>query len=434
MSLLFKAELRGHKEPMAQAAFVMEDLQKGLSEEIMNLFRKKRLDIGNIDELPIGEKWQEKLSNKKFADLEEDIPRTSTGKKDWSKLIITLNNYIEVLDELLDQEDAIKNLLLNSQDMEPKQFDELLQATGIDKELVEGYKQNEKIFGRIQSTRNAMEKLIPNLQRDASKESQKHWEKTGSKDWARGRKQRTMKIQEKIKDTDPFHKELAELLQEYSKNTKLEYVKNNITILDRNHNFFTHRKLSNIWERYDKGKLKPHIFRVLNDEYNGVKGIDLLKKLAERLNLPTTYLKDTKMTRAEEYSRMDFKNEIDKLTEIIDDDANIDTTRQLFSDKKYPLTKIEDIADNLENRLYDLDEGEESVYSYDDEEIDEDILNTEMSKLVKFYSLLYYVADLRGKSLNSKMLNWEGYEVEADSLPEKFPIITDTYNALQEEE
>ena len=140
------------------------------------------------------------------------------------------------------------------------------------------------------------------------------------------------------------------------------------------------------------------------------------------------------MTRAEEYSRMDFKNEIDKLTEIIDDDANIDTTRQLFSDEKYPLTKIEDIADKLEDRLYDLDEGEEPVYSYDDEEIDEDILNTEMSKLVKFYSLLYYVADLRGKSLNSKMLNWEGHEVEADSLPEKFPIITDTYNALQEEE
>ena len=53
MSLLFKAELHGHKEPMAQAAFVMEDLKKGLSEEIMNLFRRKRINIGDIDELPI---------------------------------------------------------------------------------------------------------------------------------------------------------------------------------------------------------------------------------------------------------------------------------------------------------------------------------------------------------------------------------------------
>ena len=425
MSLLFKAELRGHKEPMAQVAFVMEDLKKGLSEEIMNLFRRKRINIGNIDELPIGEKWQEKLSNKKFADLEEDIPRTSTGKKDWSKLIITLNNYIEVLDELLDQEETVKQI---DEGTVPPNF------PGIEEELVEGYKQNENIFKRIQSTRNAMEKLIPKLQRDASKESQKHWKDSGSKDWAKGKKQRTMKIREKKKDTKPLHKELAELLQEYSKNTKLEYVKNNITTLDRNHSFFEQRKLSNIWERYDNGELKPHIFGVLNDEYNGVRGIDLLKKLVKRLGMSTTYLKDTKMTRVDEYTRMDFKNEIDKLTEIIDDDANIDTTRQLFSDKKYPLTKIEDIADKLEDRLYDLDEGEEPVYSYDDEEIDEDILNTEMSKLVKFYSLLYYVADLRGKSLNSKMLNWEGHEVEADSLPEKFPIITDTYNALQEEE
>ena len=425
MSLLFKAELRGHKEPMAQVAFVMEDLKKGLSEEIMNLFRRKRINIGNIDELPIGEKWQEKLSNKKFADLEEDIPRTSTGKKDWSKLIITLNNYIEVLDELLDQEETVKQI---DEGTVPPNF------PGIEEELVEGYKQNKNIFKRIQSTRNAMEKLIPKLQRDASKESQKHWKDSGSKDWAKGKKQRTMKIREKKKDTKPLHKELAELLQEYSKNTKLEYVKNNITTLDRNHSFFEQRKLSNIWERYDNGELKPHIFGVLNDEYNGVRGIDLLKKLVERLGMSTTYLKDTKMTRVDEYTRMDFKNEIDKLTEIIDDDANIDTTRQLFSDKKYPLTKIEDIADKLEDRLYDLDEGEEPVYSYDDEEIDEDILNTEMSKLVKFYSLLYYVADLRGKSLNSKMLNWEGHEVEADSLPEKFPIITDTYNALQEEE
>ena len=49
MSLLFKAELRGHKEPMAQVAFVMEDLKKGLSEEIMNLFRRKRINIGNIE-------------------------------------------------------------------------------------------------------------------------------------------------------------------------------------------------------------------------------------------------------------------------------------------------------------------------------------------------------------------------------------------------
>ena len=425
MSLLFKAELRGHKEPMAQVAFVMEDLKKGLSEEIMNLFRRKRINIGDIDELPIGEKWQEKLSNKKFADLEEDIPRTSTGKKDWSKLIITLNNYIEVLDELLDQEETVKQI---DEGTVPPNF------PGIEEELVEGYKQNKNIFKRIQSTRNAMEKLIPKLQRDASKESQKHWKDSGSKDWAKGKKQRTMKIREKKKDTKPLHKELAELLQEYSKNTKLEYVKNNITTLDRNHSFFEQRKLSNIWERYDNGELKPHIFGVLNDEYNGVRGIDLLKKLVERLGMSTTYLKDTKMTRVDEYTRMDFKNEIDKLTEIIDDDANIDTTRQLFSDKKYPLTKIEDIADKLEDRLYDLDEGEEPVYSYDDEEIDEDILNTEMSKLVKFYSLLYYVADLRGKSLNSKMLNWEGHEVEADSLPEKFPIITDTYNALQEEE
>ena len=425
MSLLFKAELHGHKEPMAQAAFVMEDLKKGLSEEIMNLFRRKRINIGNIDELPIGEKWQEKLSNKKFADLEEDIPRTSTGKKDWSKLIITLNNYIEVLDELLDQEETVKQI---DEGTVPPNF------PGIEEELVEGYKQNKNIFKRIQSTRNAMEKLIPKLQRDASKESQKHWKDSGSKDWAKGKKQRTMKIREKKKDTKPLHKELAELLQEYSKNTKLEYVKNNITTLDRNHSFFEQRKLSNIWERYDNGELKPHIFGVLNDEYNGVRGIDLLKKLVKRLGMSTTYLKDTKMTRVDEYTRMDFKNEIDKLTEIIDDDANIDTTRQLFSDKKYPLTKIEDIADKLEDRLYDLDEGEEPVYSYDDEEIDEDILNTEMSKLVKFYSLLYYVADLRGKSLNSKMLNWEGHEVEADSLPEKFPIITDTYNALQEEE
>ena len=425
MSLLFKAELRGHKEPMAQVAFVMEDLKKGLSEEIMNLFRRKRINIGDIDELPIGEKWQEKLSNKKFADLEEDIPRTSTGKKDWSKLIITLNNYIEVLDELLDQEETVKGIVDGDV---PSGFG------GVEEELVEGYKQNKNIFKRIQSTRNAMEKLIPKLQRDASKESQKHWKDSGSKDWAKGKKQRTMKIREKKKDTKPLHKELAELLQEYSKNTKLEYVKNNITTLDRNHSFFEQRKLSNIWERYDNGELKPHIFGVLNDEYNGVRGIDLLKKLVKRLGMSTTYLKDTKMTRVDEYTRMDFKNEIDKLTEIIDDDANIDTTRQLFSDKKYPLTKIEDIADKLEDRLYDLDEGEEPVYSYDDEEIDEDILNTEMSKLVKFYSLLYYVADLRGKSLNSKMLNWEGHEVKADSLPEKFPIITDTYNALQEEE
>ena len=425
MSLLFKAELRGHKEPMAQVAFVMEDLKKGLSEEIMNLFRRKRINIGNIDELPIGEKWQEKLSNKKFADLEEDIPRTSTGKKDWSKLIITLNNYIEVLDELLDQEETVKQI---DEGTVPPNF------PGIEEELVEGYKQNKNIFKRIQSTRNAMEKLIPKLQRDASKESQKHWKDSGSKDWAKGKKQRTMKIREKKKDAKPLHKELAELLQEYSKNTKLEYVKNNITTLDRNHSFFEQRKLSNIWERYDNGELKPHIFGVLNDEYNGVRGIDLLKKLVKRLGMSTTYLKDTKMTRVDEYTRMYFKNEIDKLTEIIDDDANIDTTRQLFSDKKYPLTKIEDIADKLEDRLYDLDEGEEPVYSYDDEEIDEDILNTEMSKLVKFYSLLYYVADLIGKSLNSKMLNWEGHEVEADSLPEKFPIITDTYNALQEEE
>lgn len=425
MSLLFKAELRGHKEPMAQAAFIMEDLKKGLSEEIMNLFRKKKIDIGNIDELPIGEKWQEKLSNKKFANLEEDIPRTSTEKKDWGKLIITFNNYIEILDELLDQEETVKQIVEGTV---PSGFG------GVEEELVEGYKQNKNVFKRIQSTRNAMEKLIPQLQRDASKESQKHWKDSGSKDWAKGKKQRTMKIREKKKDTKPLHKELAELLQEYSKNTKLEYVKNNITTLDRNYSFFDQRKLSNIWERYDKGELKPHLFAVLNDEYSGTRGIDLLKKLAERLGKSKTYMKDTKMTRADEYMGMDFKNEIDKLTEIIDDDANIDTTRQLFSDKKYPLTKIEDIADRLEERLYDLDEGEEPVYSYDDEEIDEDILNTEMSKLVKFYSLLYYVADLRGKSLNSKMLNWEGHEVEADSLPEKFPIITDTYNALQEEE
>ena len=426
MSLLFKAELRGHKEPMAQVAFVMEDLKKGLSKEIMNLFRRENLNIGNIDELPIGEKWQEKLSNKKFADLEEDIPRTSTEKKDWSKLIISLNNYIEVLDELLDQEDTIKNLLSNTQDMEPEQLDELLQASGIDKELVEGYKQNKKIFGRIQTTRNAMEKLIPKLQREATGQSERL---RGKKDTKRGQAAR-----ERRKETVPLTKRLSDLLTEFSKDKRLEYIDTNITTLDKDYKFFNQRTLSNIWEKYEEGKLNPNMFAVLNDEYNGAKGIDLLKELAKKLKFSTSYVKDTKFDRAKEYLSMDLKNEIEKLTEITDDDANIDTTRQLFNDAKYPLTKIEDIADELEDRMYDLDEGEDTVYSYEDEEIDEDILNTEMSKLVRFYSLLYYVADLRGKSLNSKMLNWEGHEVEADSLPEKFPIITDTYNALQEEE
>ena len=271
-----------------------------------------------------------------------------------------------------------------------------------------------------------MSKLIPKLQREATGQSERL---RGKKDTKRGQAAR-----ERRKETVPLTKRLSDLLTEFSKDKRLEYIDTNITTLDKDYKFFKQRTLSNIWKKYEEGKLNPNMFAVLNDEYNGAKGIDLLKELAKKLNFSTSYLKDIKMPRAEEYSRMKLKNEIDKLTEITDDDANIDTTRQLFSDKKYPLTKVEDIADKLEERMYELDEGEDTVYSYEDEEIDEDILNTEMSKLVRFYSLLYYVADLRGKSLNSKMLNWEGHEVEADSLPEKFPIITDTYNALQEEE
>tara|TARA_R110002051_G_scaffold182532_3_gene252138 strand:- start:945 stop:2249 length:1305 start_codon:yes stop_codon:yes gene_type:complete len=431
MSLLFKAELHGHKEPMAQAAFVMDDLKKGLSEEIMDLFRRNRIGIeGDITEIPIDGNWKKTLG--KFPDLEEDIPRTTTGKKDWGKLITSFTNWIEILDDWLDQEASVKEIV-NNPNVEG--------IPGIHLELVEGFKQNENIFKRIQSARRAMNKLIPRLEKEASKEGKKHWEKGIRTHAAIGRKQfsrrnkKGEKAAERRSATTPLRKRLKELLIEFSKDDRIEYIDENITTLDRDYKFFDQSKLSTLWEKYDKGKLNPNIFAVLNDEYNGEKGITLLKKIVEKLNLSTKYVEDTKFNRHTEYALVDLKRELNVLSEILDDDANIETTRQLFSNKKYPLTKIEDISDKLELRMYNLDEGDEPVYSYeDDEEINEDIRNTEMSKLVNYYSLLYYVADLRGKKLNKKMLNWDEHEIEVETLPERFPIITDTYNSLQEEE
>ena len=437
MSLLFKAELRGHTEPMAKAAFVIEDLKKGLSDEVRNLLDKNKIDIKeDFTELPIPDKWKEKLEVS--PNLEEDIPKIiqhgkDTDKPDYNKFITVLFKYIEVFDELLSQQESIEEAHKNNVDIE--NIRRIHDSELVDASIIDG-QFNNSVFKRIQSARSALKKLMDKLDSQLKEGGELAYESSGRYWPGYGKRQ-----DEHRRDggtppqKPPLYKQLDKLFLAYSRSEDVEDVKNKLIFIDKDYKFFNQKKLSSIWERYDKGNIPPNIMNVLNKEYRGKTGIELLKQLATELNFSATYLEDTTFSRLKDYMSVDIKNEIDKLDEILDEDANIETTRQLFSDKKYPLTKIEDIADKLEDRLFDLDEGEEPVYSYEDnEEVNEDIRNTEMSRLVNYYSVLYYVADLRGKKLNKKMLNWDGHEIGIETLPDRFPIITDTFNATQEEE
>jgi hypothetical protein len=422
VNLLFKAKLRGYHEPVASTEFALNEIKKEFSPEVRALFDRKIPEhfVDNLEEVVTqSQTWQESLrQSPSFEDSLEITPvklnRYGTPKKvsgnpkpDYDRIIVLINKYRDTFTDLLLDKNAVENIIGQNISIEvvPKSL----------KELVLAYKDDNRIFDKLKSAVKTFDRLEQQMISEKSK-----------------------KVRSKSKPkSESFTSQLKKLIIQYSEDSRQENMKGLIDNLDRDYKFFNQNRISTFYTRYDKGELPQGILEILNDEYDGQKGAEILAKLLQKLKLSTHYASELNLDRLKAYEKRPLSQAIQVLDEVMQEDSTVEEN-QIMLDADFD--KIEDFADKIDDRIMDLLEGADAEYHLvpsddgdDFAETNEESRQIELKKSIKYYAFLYYVAKLNNKQLDKSILNIEEYEINENDLPELFPVLTDVHNREEEE-
>jgi hypothetical protein len=422
VNLLFKAKLRGYHEPVASTEFALNEIKKEFSPEVRALFDRKIPEhfVDNLEEVVTqSQTWQESLrQSPSFEDSLEITPvklnRYGTPKKvsgkpkpDYDRIIVLINKYRDTFTDLLLDKNAVENIIGQNISIEvvPKSL----------KELVLAYKDDNRIFDKLKSAVKTFDRLEQQMISEKSK-----------------------KVRSKSKPkSESFTSQLKKLIIQYSEDSRQENMKGLIDNLDRDYKFFNQNRISTFYTRYDKGELPQGILEILNDEYDGQKGAEILAKLLQKLKLSTHYASELNLDRLKAYEKRPLSQAIQVLDEVMQEDSTVEEN-QIMLDADFD--KIEDFADKIDDRIMDLLEGADAEYHLvpsddgdDFTETNEESRQIELKKSIKYYAFLYYVAKLNNKQLDKSILNIEEYEINENDLPELFPVLTDVHNREEEE-
>ena len=426
VNLLFKAKLRGYHEPVASTEFALNEIKKEFSPEVRALFDRKIPEhfIDNLEEVVTqSQTWQESLrQSPSFEDSLEITPvklnrygtfhhevsghsgeKLKKPKPDYDKIIVLINKFRDTFKDLLLDKKIIDNIIMH----------DLPVPKGI-KGLFSEYKKDNKIFNKFKSAVKTLDRLERQMISEKSK-----------------------KVRHKSKPkSEPFTSQLKKLIIQYSEDSRQENMKGLIDNLDIDYKFFNQNQISTFYKRYDKGELSQGILEILNDEYDGQKGVEILAKLLQKLKLSTHYASELNLDRLKAYEKRPLSQAIQVLDEVMQEDSTVEEN-QIMLDADFD--KIEDFADKIEERIDDLLEGADAEYhlvpSDEDDfaETNKESRQIELKKSIKYYAFLYYVAKLNNKQLDKSILDIEEYEINENDLPTLFPVLTDVHNREEEE-
>ena len=449
MSILLKADICGHKEPMAKTAFVLDQIKKTFSPKVKDLLSSKVPDnfVNNLENVVrvTNEDWKDKLRQSLSDDLMTasgefkplgseiftDEGKPSKPKKiDMSKLFVAITSHRKVFKQILKikQDNATMFLLAGmSDDMRSEKnqeqldnFVENLEEGSDEKAIYDAFVADENIFNKLETAISTLDKLEDQLSRKERGPSTSY----------------------------SFIPTLTNLLNKYGKDSRIENYRGELDILQGESKLFSQKNIFKFLNKYEKGNHSVRLLEVLNQEYSGKTGIDLLKEIftKEGFKLEEIKVGDTK--RLKEFINLNYRKVATQIKQAMNPDATKSAVK-VFTQMKE--SKIIDYADILELRLGDLLDDKEAKESYylvepdpmfDEEGMPENIsigvadiqdedYRMELKRTTELYAFMYYLAELREISLDKSFLRNDVHTVEVESLPEKFAILREVMGDLE---
>lgn len=449
VSILLKADIYGHKEPMAKTAFVLDQIKKTFSPKVKDLLSSKVPDnfVNNLENVVrvTNEGWKNKLRQSLSDDLmtasggfkplgsenftEEGEP-SKPKKIDMSKLFVAITSHRKVFKQILKikQDNAAMFLLAGmSDDMRSEEnqqqldnFVEDLEEGSDEKAIYDAFVADENIFNKLETAISTLDKLEDQLSRK---------ERGSSSSYS-------------------FIPTLTNLLNKYGKDSRIENYRGELDILQGESKLFSQKSIFKFLDKYEKGNHSARLLEVLNQEYSGKTGIELLKEIftKEGFKLEEIKVGDTK--RLKEFINLSYRKVATQIKQAMNPDATKSAVK-VFTQMKE--SKIIDYADILELRLGDLLDDKEAKESYyltepdpmfDEEGMPENIsigvadiqnedYRMELKRTTELYAFMYYLAELREISLDKSFLRNDVHTVEVESLPEKFAILKEVMGDLE---
>ncbi len=448
VSILLKADIYGHKEPMAKTAYVLDQIKKTFSPQVKELLSNKIPEnfVNNLENVVrvTNEDWRDKLRQSLSDDLMTATggfkrlgseERTSEGKPkpkkiDMSKLFVAITAHRKVFKQFLKfKEDNAAIILIAgmSDDMrspqnktELEKFEESLEDGSDEKSIYESFKADPTIFDKVETAIATLDKLENQL----------------------SRKDR------KTDDEYSFLSTLRNLLARYGKDSRIENYKGELETLQSESKLFTQKNIFKFLRKYEKGTHPVQLLDILNEEYSGKTGIELLKEIFTQRGFKLEEIKVGDLGRLKDFINLDYRKVASQIKVAMNPDA---TKSEIKTLAEMPKNKIIDYADTIELRLMDLidDEEERETYyltepdpMFDEEGMPKDVsigvadiqdedYKIELKRTTELYAFMYYLAELREISLDRSLLRNDVHTVKVESLPEKFAILREVMEDLE---
>ena len=453
LSILLKADIRGHKEPDAKTAFVLDQIKKTFSDKVKDLLSSKvpdnfvsnlenvvRVTDGNwkdrlreslSDELMTASGGYSREGSQKFNDSGEPVKEP---KIDMSKIFVAITAHRKVFEQFLKfKEDNAAIILISGMEDSMRstdnqtqldKFEESLEEGSDDKAIYDAFKADENIFNKLETAIDTLDKLENQL----------------------SRKKRSPRKEYSFLTT------LTNLLTKYGKDSRIENYRGELRTLQSESKLFTQKTIFKFLDKYEKGTHPDRLLEVLNNEYSNKKGIDLLKEIFTKRGFKLEEIKVGNLDKLKEFINLDTPASYRKVATAIKQAMNPDATKsQLKVFTEMSESKIIDYADIIELRLGDLLDDKETKETYyltepdhmfDEEGLPKDVsigladiqnedYKIELKRTTELYSFMYYLGVLREISLDKAFLRNDVHTVEVESLSEKFAILREVMGDLE---
>jgi hypothetical protein len=262
------------------------------------------------------------------------------------------------------------------------------------------------------------------------------------------------------KENPEFIKSLTKLLENYAESPIREFWFNEFNEVNKITDLRNQKNVNRFLTSYENGKLSVRVLDILNADYDGDTGIDILKEILKKLGMKVRVFAIKDEPKLTEYFSLSLSKLLDSIENAMNTNAGKKEIEIFF---KHSESKLKDYADLVEERLLDLlDDEEEFEFYYNEvptKEVDAklypelelpkehegayvgiaDIKNEaykrEIETTTQQYAFLYYVGKLRGIELDSSLLTNEiSNDYSEDKLPEIFEEVKDYYTSIAEEE
>lgn len=276
------------------------------------------------------------------------------------------------------------------------------------------------------------------------------------------------------KENPEFIKSLTKLLENYAESPIQEFWMNEFNELNKITDLRNQKNVNRFLKAYDSsmrrnsendegrqsGGLSQKVLDILNADYDGDTGIDILKEVLKKVGMKVRVFTIKDEPKLTEYFSLSLSKLLDSIENAMNTNAGKKEIEIFF---KHSESKLKDYADLVENRLLDLlDDEEEFEFYYNEvptKEVDAklypelelpekhegayvgiaDIKNEaykrEIETTTQQYAFLYYVGKLRGIELDSSLLTNEiSNNYSEDKLDGIFEEVKDYYTSITEEE